>query len=177
MRSFDALEAIIPVAASQLVDADFAVVAWANQALAREFHRTRPDLDESRLNEREKAALEAGVRVWTTHIADPSPGRRCMAASVILFMRDARMRDALMSAFEAPDASTTLCPAVPIEVGLGRREYMAEQGFLQRRIIDAMALISLGDPTVKEWVSKRLANSADLEPTVKALLADFSRHL
>jgi predicted flap endonuclease-1-like 5' DNA nuclease len=178
MRTFAAFEAVVPLATwTELDDEAWFAVAFAMQALAREYHRNRPDLEESRIPEREQEALSKAVSIWAPLLSEGADTHRCVATMVALYLRDARMRDPIIAAFDAPAGADMLCPSVPVDVGLGRREYVAEQGFFRRRLIDALALIALGDPEVKAFVDRRIARGADLEPTVKALLEDLRRHL
>ncbi len=178
MRTFAAFEAVLPLAMWRELDDDaWFAVAFATQALAREYHRNRPELDESRIPDREQEALARAVETWSPLLSDGAESRRCIATMVALYLRDARMRDPIIAAFDAPSGADMLCASVPVDVGLGRREYVAEQGFFRRRLIDALALISLGDPDVKAFIDRRLERGGDLEPTVKALLEDLRRHL
>jgi len=177
MRTFSAYEAVIPLGEETLSDTDYGAVAWVTQTLAREFHKGRPDLEESRLTDREREALARAVEVWSPHLLTGDESRRCIATTVALYMRDARMRDPLIAAFDSPGAHAILCPSAPIDVGLGKNEYVAERGFFQRRIIDALALIALGDATLKTWVNGRLKDMDALDPSVQAMLQDLRRYL
>jgi hypothetical protein len=177
MRTFAAFEAVIPLAERPLPTARWEVLAWATQALAREFHKGRPDLDEKRLSDAEEAGVGRAAEVWSSQLATADLGRACVAVGVILHLRDSRLRDPLIAAFDRPGANAKICDTWSIDVGFGRRDYAAERGFLQRRIIDALALISLGDPVVKAWVVERRKRPEGLDATVVALLKDFNRYL
>ncbi len=177
MRTFVAFEAVIPLAERPLQQERWELVAWATQALAREFHKGRPDLDEKRLSEAEEAGVARAATAWARQLADADLGRVCVAAGVVLHLRDSRLRDPLIAAFDRPGANAKLCETWSVDIGFGRRDYAAERGFLQRRIIDALALISLGDPVVKRWVTERQQRPEGLDATVRALLADFHRYL
>lgn len=178
LRTFSALEAMVPVGTwTELTEDSWTAVAWSTLVLARWYHKWRPDLDESRLSEAEMKTLEDAVAVWGPQLLTGSEARRCAAAVVVMFLRDSRSRDNLIAAFDAPEGAAFLCVPAAIDVGLGKKDYTAEQGFFRRRIIDALALIAIGDETIKAWVAKRLAASDDLDSSVKALLMDFNRYL
>ena len=178
LRSFAAFEAIAPVAGwPDLTDESWSAVAWSTLALANAFHKARPELDESRLSDAEAKVLKDTIAIWAPQLITGSEARRCEAANVVKYLRDSRMRDPLIAAFDAPAGAAMVCKTLPVDVGLGKSAWTAEQGFFRRRLVDALALIALGDETIKAWVTKRLADSDDLDGSVKALLADFKRYL
>ena len=96
------------------------------------------------------------------------------AAVVLTQARDVRLREVLFRAFDAPGAGEIICGYARVTAVTGTVRTLGEDGQeLRQRLIDALALVSLGDDVVTRWARDRLMHVSDDSENVRYLLNDL----
>lgn len=173
-RQIEALPEVAALVDGEHDAASFALIAWVARELMYTFHRYYQSTDEDKIPEPLRAAVEKLWRFFGEVAASGAPERRCIAAVVLAQSRDLRLRDVLFKAFDAPGAAEIVCDYGRIEAVTGTMRTLGEEGQeLRHRLIDALALVSLGDDVVTRWARARLTQGGGLSENVRYLLNDL----
>ncbi|MCB9733817.1 MAG: hypothetical protein H6745_14550 [Deltaproteobacteria bacterium] len=173
------LEALPDVAAlandgKERDDDTFALLAWVARELMFTFQRYYQKTDEDDIPEEMRAAAERLWRYYGEVAATGAAERRCTAAVVLTQARDVRLREVLFRAFDAPGAGEIICGYARVTAVTGTVRTLGEDGQeLRQRLIDALALVSLGDDVVTRWARDRLMHVSDDSENVRYLLNDL----
>jgi len=177
-RAHDLLPRIIELLRHERDHEAFVRITWTVVELLKAFHRAYPTVDERRLPAEVRAALSELVTVYGDIVKSGAPERRCLAAVVLAFTRDIRIREIVFEAFDAPGAAELTCDQESVQV-LGSAVDTLGDAYdsLRQRLIDAVALVSQGDLVVTRWAQSRLSRDTDDDEYVEILLTDLLEKL